>query len=61
MRADAFSFASDEFESVVELVIAAAAARNGWRVIRKATVISPIRRQRLMIGSKDDPAENLGL
>jgi hypothetical protein len=33
MRADAFSFARDEFESVVELVIAGAAARNGWRVI----------------------------
>jgi hypothetical protein len=60
MRADAFSFARDEFESVVELVIAGAAARNGWRVIRKATVISPIRRRPLMI-AKDGPAENLGL
>lgn len=56
MRADAFSFARDEFESVVELVIAGAAARNGWRVIRKATVISPIRRRPLTI-AKDGPAE----
>jgi hypothetical protein len=60
MRAHAFSFARDEFESVVELVIAGAAARNGWRVIRKATVVSPIRRRPLTI-AKDGPAENLGL
>jgi serine/threonine protein kinase HipA of HipAB toxin-antitoxin module len=49
MRADAFSVARDEFESVVELVIAGVTARNGLLVIRKATGTSPIRRQPLTI------------
>jgi hypothetical protein len=39
MREEAFSFPQDCLNEVVELVAAAAHARNGWRVIREATVI----------------------
>ena len=45
MREKAFSFPKDDLEELAALVLTAARARNGWRVIREATVIHPIRRR----------------
>ena len=39
MRERAFSFPKGLMEEVAALVLDAARARNGWRVIREATVI----------------------
>jgi hypothetical protein len=39
MREGAFSFPRDQIEEVATLVLDAARARNGWRVIREAAVI----------------------
>jgi hypothetical protein len=43
MRERAFSFPRDRIEEVAALVLNAARARNGWRVIREATVIRRVR------------------
>jgi hypothetical protein len=43
MQERAFSFSRDQIEQVAALVLNAARARNGWRVIRKATVIRRVR------------------
>jgi len=43
MREDAFSFPLSELENVAALVLEAVRSRNGWRVIREATVIHRIR------------------
>jgi hypothetical protein len=45
MQEDAFSFPRSHIEEVAALVLDAACARNGWRVIREATVIHGIRRR----------------
>ena len=45
MQQGAFLFPSGEIEEVAALVLDAARARNGWRVIREATVIHRIRRR----------------
>jgi hypothetical protein len=45
MRQEAFSFPSDQIEPVAALVLAAARARNGWRLIRNATTIRSTRRR----------------
>jgi hypothetical protein len=45
MPEEAFSFPKDYRMEVADLVLAAARARNGWRVIREATVIRSVRRQ----------------
>jgi len=39
MQEDAFSFPQDQVAEVAKLVVGAARVRNGWRVIRDATVI----------------------
>ena len=39
MREDAFTFSLDHLDDVAALVVTAADARNGWRVIREATVL----------------------
>jgi hypothetical protein len=39
MQEGAFSFPRGQIEQVAALVLNAARARNGWRVIREATVI----------------------
>jgi hypothetical protein len=39
MLEGAFSFPQEQIEDVVALVLNAARARNGWRVIREAAVI----------------------
>lgn len=44
MREIAFSFPGEYVEEVAALVLTAARARNGWRVIREATVVRPIPR-----------------
>ncbi|PYU48391.1 MAG: hypothetical protein DMG53_06815 [Acidobacteria bacterium] len=43
MKERAFSFPRDRIEEVAALVLNAARARNGWRVIREATVIPRVR------------------
>ena len=43
MQEDAFSFPCGQIEEVAALVLEAARARNGWRVIREATVIHRVR------------------
>ncbi len=45
MQEDAFSFPRGEIEEVAGLVLLAARARNGWRVIREATEIRRTRRR----------------
>ena len=45
MREGAISFPRSTIEEVAALVMNAAHARNGWRVIREATVIHRIRRR----------------
>ena len=45
MREGAFSFPQSEIGEVASLVLDAARARNGWRVIREATVIHRTRRR----------------
>jgi hypothetical protein len=45
MGAEAFSFSQDNIDEVATLVASAARARNGWRVIREATVSRPTRRR----------------
>jgi len=45
MKQDAFSFPKGEMEEVAALVLDAARARNGWRLIREATVIHRDRKQ----------------
>ena len=45
MQEDAFSFPRAEIEEVAGLVLLAARARNGWRVIREATEIGRTRRR----------------
>jgi hypothetical protein len=45
MREEAFSFPSDQIESVPSLVLTAALARNVWRLIRDAAVIRSTRRR----------------
>jgi len=45
MQEGAFSFPRGQTEQVASLVRNAARARNGWRVIREATVIHSIRRR----------------
>lgn len=45
MRDGAFSFPSREVEEMAALVLMAARARNGWRVIREATEIRRARRR----------------
>lgn len=45
MREGAFSFPRGEMEEVAALVLEAARSRNGWRVLREATVIHRIRRR----------------
>lgn len=45
MLDDAFSFPRGQIEEVAALVLGAARARNGWRVIRDATVICNTRRR----------------
>jgi hypothetical protein len=42
---EAFSFPRSEIEEVAALVLSAARARNGWRLIREATVIRRTRRR----------------
>lgn len=44
MKHDAFSFPTGQMEEVAALVLNAARARNGWRVIRAATVIHQARK-----------------
>ncbi len=44
MKERAFSFPRDQIEEVAALVLSASRARNGWRVIREATVIRRVRR-----------------
>ena len=45
MQDGAFSFPRAELADVAALVLEAARARNGWRVIREATVIHRVRRR----------------
>ena len=45
MQEGAISFPRGQIEEVAALVLNAARARNGWRVIREATVIHRIRRR----------------
>ena len=45
MLEGAFSFPRAQIEEVAALVLKAARARNGWRVIREATVIQRVRRR----------------
>ena len=45
MHDGAFSFPRSQVEEVAALVLGAARARNGWRVIREATVIHRLRRR----------------
>jgi len=45
MLEDAFSFPRNQIQHVAALVLVAASARNGWRVIREATVIPRIRKR----------------
>ena len=45
MREGAFSFPLSELENIAALVLEAARSRNGWRVIREATVIHRIRKR----------------
>ena len=45
MQQEAFSFPRGQIEEVAALVLEAARARNGWRVIREATVIHRVRRR----------------
>jgi len=47
MQEGAISFPRGQIEEVAALVMNAARARNGWRVIREATVIHRIRRRRV--------------
>jgi hypothetical protein len=51
MPEGAFSFPRGEIKAVAALVIDAARARNGWRVIRDATVIHRIRRSKAVTGT----------
>ena len=48
----AFSFPRSLIEEVAALVLSAARARNGWRVIREATVIHRIRRRPKTVSSE---------
>ncbi|PYT24115.1 MAG: hypothetical protein DMG58_26635 [Acidobacteria bacterium] len=50
MQEDAFSFPTGHIEEVAALVLAAARARNGWRVIHEASVIHEIRRHVKTVG-----------
>lgn len=50
MQEDAFSFPRGHIEEVAALVLTAARARNGWRVIREASVIHKIRRHAKTVG-----------
>jgi hypothetical protein len=45
MHQEAFSFPRSQIEQVAALVLEAARARNGWLVIREATVIRRVRRR----------------
>ena len=45
MQEGAISFPRGQLEEVAALVMNAARARNGWRIIREATVIHRIRRR----------------
>lgn len=45
MNEGAFSFPSNQLEEIAALVGEAARARNGWRVIRQATMIHRVRRR----------------
>ena len=51
MPEGAFSFPRGEIKDVAALVMDAARARNGWRVIRDATVIHRIRRTKTVIAT----------
>jgi hypothetical protein len=51
MPEGAFSFPRREIKDVAALVMDAARARNGWRVIRDATVIHRIRRTKTVIAT----------
>jgi hypothetical protein len=46
MRKDAFTFSLDRLDDVAALVLKAAGARSGWRVIREATVVQEAGRAR---------------
>ena len=50
MQEAAFSFPTGHIEEVAALVLAAARARNGWRVIHEASVIHEIRRHVKTVG-----------
>ena len=50
MREGAFSFPRGHIEEVAALVLNAARARNGWRVIHEASVIHKIRRHAKTVG-----------
>ena len=50
MSEDAFSFPKECRVPVADLVLAAAHARNGWRVIRESTVSRSVRRQATPVG-----------
>ena len=52
MQEGAISFPRGQIEEVAALVMNAARARNGWRVIREATVIHRIRRRRVRTVSR---------
>jgi hypothetical protein len=55
MLEGAFSFPRNQMEELAALVLNAAHARNGWRVIREATVIRRIRKHaNVLTNSKND-------
>jgi hypothetical protein len=49
MREDAFTFSLDYLDDVAALVLTAAGARSGWRVIREATVVRRV--QKAQVGN----------
>lgn len=53
----AFSFARSQIEEVAALVLSATRARNGWRVIREATVIHRTRRRAKSVSSERSVSE----
>jgi hypothetical protein len=59
MKERALSFPRDQIEEVAALVLSASRARNGWRVIREATVIRRVRRSAKRIPLTAPTAEPL--
>jgi hypothetical protein len=49
----AFSFPRGQIEAIAALVLSAARARNGWRLIREATVIRRTRRRSKPVSSEE--------